>query len=62
MEVKDKVSQLTVEVVVGRWFLGIEVVEGNVGAEEGDGIFDGGGVSNDGSRCQDIGEGGGFEE
>ena len=55
-------SQLMVEVVVGRRFLGIEVVEGNIGAEEGDGIFDGGGVSNNGSRCQDIGEGGGFEE
>ena len=62
LEVKDKVSQLLVEVVVGRWFLGIEVAKSNVGAEERDGIFDGRGISDDGSRCQKIGEGGGFEE
>ena len=33
---------------MGRWFFSIEVVKGNVGAEEGDGVFDGGGVSNNG--------------
>ena len=39
-----------VEVVMGRWFFSIEVAEGNVGAEQGDGVFDGGGVSYKGSR------------
>ena len=42
------VSQLTVEVVVGRWFLSIEVVKGNISVEQGDGVFDSGQVSNDG--------------
>ena len=61
-EVKDKASQLTVEVIVGRWFLSIEVAECNIGAKERDGVLDGRGVSDDNSRCQDIGEGGDFEE
>ena len=50
LEVKDKASQLTVEVIMGRWFLSIEVVKGNVGAEQGDGIFDSRGVSYQGPR------------
>ena len=37
-----------VELVIGRWFLSIEVVKSNIGMKEGDGILDGGGVLDDG--------------
>lgn len=37
-----------VELVIGRWFLSIEVVKGNIGMKEGGGILDGGGVLDDG--------------
>lgn len=38
-------SQEVVELIIGRGFFHIEVVEGNVCAEKEDGVFDGRGVS-----------------
>ena len=49
LEVKDNASQLLVVLIVGRWLFGIEVVKGNIGVKEGDGIFDGRQVSDNGS-------------
>ena len=54
--------QQTVKLVVGREFLGIEVVEGNIGVEEGYGISDSGGVSDDGAGLHKLREGNSFEE
>ena len=38
MDVKDKSSHLSVVFIVGSGFFCVEVVEGNIGAEESDGV------------------------
>ena len=40
LEVKDKTFQGVVELIVGRGFLSIEMLEGYICPEEGDGISD----------------------
>ena len=51
-----------VELIIGRGFFHIEVVESNVCAEKGDGAFDGRGVSDHSVRLQELREMGSFEE
>ena len=47
---------------MGAGFLGVEVPERDIGAEEVYGVTDGGGVSNSGSGFEDAGKGGCFKE
>ena len=62
MDVKDESSHLSVVFVVGGRFLGVEVSERDIGAEEVDGVPDSGGVLDGSSGLKDVGERGGFEE
>ena len=62
MDVKDESSHLSVVFIVGGRFLSVEVPERDIGAEEVDGVPDGGRVSNGGSGLEDASEGGGFKE
>ena len=62
MDVKDETSHLSVVFIVGAWFLGVEVPECDIGAEEVDGIADSGGVSDGSPGFKDASERGSFEE
>ena len=62
MDVKDEASHLSIVFIPGAGFFSIEVVKCNVGAEEVNGIMDGGGVANGGVRFENTGEGRSFEE
>ena len=55
-------SHLSVVFVIGGGFLGIEVPERDIGAEEVDGVADSGGVSDGCPGFEDTSERGSFKE